>query len=103
MNMNRHKATILCFALAWSLASAEEPVSIHISDAGVEIGGVIYRTKAVLIEAFRKLNPSAVRFVPAKGASYQTVSDALTAFQESGINAQTGFVGVASSEKQHVP
>jgi hypothetical protein len=99
MNHMRIKLFAAAFMLLSCIAFAAEPLVVNISNAGVEISGVTYKTKAELVAAFRKLNPSAVRFVSAQDVSYQAVSEAFRAFQESGIKAQTGFVGVMQEEK----
>lgn len=90
---------IVVLALACGVAFAESPLPINVSNAGVEINGVTYSSHAALVEAFRRLKPSSVRFVPSKGVSYQAVEAALRALQESGIKTDTGFVGAMQEAK----
>jgi len=77
-------------------ALSDSPLVLKISSVGVEINGIIYTTRATLVQALRQLKPVSVRFAPDKDVPYQAVADALAAFKESGIRAQTGFVGDVS-------
>ena len=95
----RIKFFIAAVLLICSTASAESPLLINISNAGVEINGITYKTRPALVEALRKLKPSVVRLVSAKDATYQAVRDTFEALQESGIQAQTGFVGAEQPGK----
>jgi hypothetical protein len=77
--------------------SADAPITVYISSHGIEVDGVAYRSPVEAMKALKKLNPKAVHFVPIQGVPYEAVYVALEAFQKSGIQAQTGFVG---SEKR---
>jgi hypothetical protein len=94
----RSKFVIGLLCLACGVAISESPLPINVSSAGVEINGTTYTTHAALVEAFRKLKPSAVRFIPKKDAPYHAVEDALRALQESGIKTDTGFIGIVGKD-----
>lgn len=72
---------------------ADAPITVYISEYGVEVEGVAYKAPADAMEALKKLNPKAVHFVPVPGVPYEAVYAALEAYQKSGIQARTGFVG----------
>jgi hypothetical protein len=78
-----------------ALAHAEEPISIVISNDSVAVAGVSYKSPAEAMEALKKLHPKEVRFVPAPGVNYDVVRATLEAYQKSGIEAFTGFIGNA--------
>ena len=79
--------------LAGISVGADAPIMVYVSEYGVEVDGVAYKIPADAMTALKKLNPRAVHFVPVPGVPYEAVYAALEAYQKSGIQAQTGFVG----------
>ncbi len=91
--MRRYIKALLLSVFLGALARADEPVKIFISNDGVTIAGVAYKSRAEAMVALKNLNPKEVRFVPASDTSYEAVSATLEAYQKAGINAFTGVVG----------
>lgn len=87
-------AHLLALLLFVSVAGrADAPVIVVISEYGVEVDGIAYKATGDAMQALKNLNPTAVRFVPVQGVSYDTVYAVLEAYQKSGIGAPIGFVG----------
>jgi hypothetical protein len=83
-------ALLLCVGVS---VNADAPVTVFISEYGTEVDGVAYKSPDEAMQALKKLNPTAVHFVPIQGVSYEDVYAVLDAYRKSGIAAPTGFVG----------
>ena len=83
-------ALLLCASVS---ANADASVSVFISEYGTEVDGVAYKSPSDAMQALKNLNPTAVRFVPIQGVSYEAVYAVLDAYRKSGIAAPTGFIG----------
>jgi hypothetical protein len=93
MRRNLRGLASFILLLFGALAHADEPVEILVSNDSTTVAGVAYKTPAAAMAALKRLNPKEVRFVLAPEVTYESVSAALEAYQKSGIDAFTGFVG----------
>ena len=80
--------------LASVVGAADDPVPIDVLRTGEYVmTGIVYKTRSELAAALHQLKPKALRIRPDPGAPYESVADALRAVQDSGIEADLGFVG----------
>ena len=90
---------VMTLLLASVVSAADDPVPIDVLRTGEYVmAGIVYKTRSELAAALRQLKPKALRIQPDPGAPYESVADALRAVQDSGIEADLGFVGNESKE-----
>ncbi|HET9448947.1 MAG TPA: hypothetical protein VFO35_21940 [Steroidobacteraceae bacterium] len=65
------------------------------------MNGIVYTTRSELAAALRQLKPKALRIQPDPDAPYESVTEALRAVEDSGIEVDLGFVGNESREQKH--
>jgi biopolymer transport protein ExbD len=94
-----HCLGVTTLLLASAISAADEPVPIDVLRTGEYVmNGTAYKTRSELAAALRQLKPRALRIQPAPDAPYEFVAEALRAVQDSGIEADLGFVGNESKE-----
>jgi biopolymer transport protein ExbD len=85
---------VMTLLLASVAGSADAPVPIDVLRTGEYVmNGIVYKTRSELAAALRQLKPKALRIQPDPDAPYESVEEALRAVQDSGIQADLGFVG----------
>ena len=87
-------AAVITLLLAAVVSAADAPVPIDVLRTGEYVmNGIVYKTRSELAAALRQLKPKALRIQPHPDAPYESVAEALRAVQDSGIEADLGFVG----------